>query len=160
ASVIAFDAEKGSVRWKGRAGAAGYASPVVFGTGPGRRIVLLTGSGLVALRPEDGTTDWEFPLRDILGMRSVTPVCVGDLILTTSMTSGRTVRVGLDKGKPAPVEVWKNADLTSYFSTPVAMPDGTVYQVTNVLLGEKVATLRCLDARTGKEHWHKDRVGK
>src|SRR5262249_21813103 len=129
ACVVALDKDTGAVLWKARGEAASYASPVLNGQGAGRRLVLLTGQALVALDPANAATGWEVPLRDVLGLRSVTPLCVGDLILTTSMTGARAVRVPADKGAPA--EAWKDANLSGYISTPVAAADGTVYLVTN-----------------------------
>ena len=65
-------------------------------------------------------------------------------------------------GKPGATQVWKNDALTCYFSTPVAVGPDHLYLVTGSkpLASSPQATLRCIEARTGKELWHKSKVGK
>jgi outer membrane protein assembly factor BamB len=159
ASVVAFDSTKGDVVWKSLDDPASYSSPIVSG----KHVIFLTAQGLVALQSADGTPVWKFPLVDLLSESSTTPVRIGDLFLGSSVTYG-SVAVDPRKMKatkpPQPAQVWKNAALTCYFSTPVVVPGERLYMVTGTLLPPPQATLRCVDATTGKELWSRPKVGK
>lgn len=160
ATAVAFDKDKGSVAWKSLKDAASYASPVMIGSGKDRQAVFVTQQGVVSLDPADGKLNWKFPMVDLLNESSTTPVRLGNLLLASSVTFGSVaLRLETKDGKPAAAEDWKNSKLNCYFGTPVAVGAEHVYMVTGALLPPQ-ATLRCVEARTGKELWHKDKVGK
>jgi outer membrane protein assembly factor BamB len=160
ASVVAFDRKSGEQLWKSLEDPASYSSPVVFGVGKERQLVTLTQQGVVSLNPDDGKLFWKFPLVDLLNESSTTPIRSGDLILASSVTFGSVgLKLGEKDGKPAVTEAWKNTALTCYFSTPVAVGKEHIYLVTGALLAPQ-ATLRCVEAATGKELWSKPKVGK
>jgi outer membrane protein assembly factor BamB len=160
ASLVAFDKKTGKVAWKKRSDAAGYASPALFGKNNDYEVVFLTGTGLVSLQPKNGELLWEHPVKDVLGLRAMTPTRVGDVVLTGTMFGSLGIRVptkNVDKSKSA--TAWKSAALTCYLSTPLAAGE-RFYVVTNTLLPSRTATLRCVNAKTGKELWNKPNVGK
>jgi outer membrane protein assembly factor BamB len=161
ASIVAFDRDRGAVAWKTLDDPASYSSPVVFGNGMEREIVCLTGEGLVGLRPDDGTVFWQFPMRDKLSESSTTPVRIGDLLLGSSVTFGSVgLRLGSKNGQPTAMEQWKKDALTCYFATPVAVGTEHLYLVTGTIIPPPSATLRCVEASTGKELWSKAKVGR
>ncbi len=160
ASVVAFDRDTGRTVWQKLDDGASYSSPIAFGKGQARQAVFLTKEGLVSLRPSDGTVFWKYPFKDKLSESSSTPVRVGNLLIGSSITAGSVaLRLKNEGGTPQATEVWKNPDLTCYFSTPVPVGKDHVYLVTGSLL-LKQATLRCVTAATGKELWKKGGVGK
>jgi outer membrane protein assembly factor BamB len=163
ASVVAFDKETGAVAWKNLDDRASYSSPIVFGQGKERQVVFLTQQGLVSLNPTDGSLFWRFGLVDKLLESSTTPVRVGDLLVASAITYGSVgLRLETKDGKPSATQAWKNDALTCYFSTPVAVGQDYLYLVTGTkppaLFPQ--ATLHCIEAKTGKELWHKSKVGK
>jgi outer membrane protein assembly factor BamB len=166
ASVVAFDAGSGNVVWKALDDRASYASPVLLGKGSRPQLVVLTQQGLVSLDPTSGDLFWRFPFKDKLLESSTTPVQVGDTLVASSITAGAVgLRMEAKDSKPAVSQLWKNPDLTCYFSTPVAF-GYRLYLVTgtrptlNVFAKSKnVATLRCVNPTTGKELWKKEGVG-
>jgi len=163
ASVVAFDKDTGTVAWKTLDDKASYSSPIVFGQDKERQVVFLTQQGLVSLNPKDGSLFWRFPMVDLLFESSSTPVRVGDLLVASSITYGSVgLRLETKDGKPSATRLWKNDALTCYFSTPVAVGPDHVYLVTGSkpLASSPQATLRCIEARTGKELWLKSKVGK
>jgi outer membrane protein assembly factor BamB len=161
ASVVAFKKDTGAVAWKRLDDRASYSSPIAFGTGKERQVVFLTQRGLASFAPADGTVFWKFPLVDKLNESSTTPVKVGDLLLASSVTFGSVgLRLEDKGGKPSASQVWKNTDLTCYFATPIPVGLDHVYMVTGALALVPEATLRCVDAKTGKELWKKPGVGK
>jgi outer membrane protein assembly factor BamB len=160
ASIVAFNKNSGMPVWKKLDDGASYSSPIVFGKGDKREAVFLTQAGLVGLRPSDGEVFWQFPFKDKLSESSTTPVRVGDLIVGSSITIGSVgLRLKAEGGRRQVAEVWKKPELTCYFSTPVAVGKEYLYLVTGALPPASKATLRCVEAATGKELWQRPGVG-
>lgn len=164
ASVVALDTASGKTVWKALDDPASYSSPIVFGEGKERQVVFLTQLGVVSLSPKDGQLHWRFPLKDSLLESSTTPARAGETVLASSITYGSAgLKVGSTGGKPEMSEQWKNPALTSYFSTPVALGPGNFLLVTGtnplIKLGAAQADLHCVDARTGRSLWKKEKVG-
>lgn len=162
ATVVAFGLEKGDVLWKSLSDPASYAAPMVLGQGKERQAVFLTQQGVVSLNPADGSVFWKSPLVDALNESSTTPVRIGDLLLASSVTFGSVgLRLSAKEGKPSAEEAWKNPALTCYFATPVAVGTEHIYMVTGKIFPPPPqARLVCVEAKTGKELWQRDRVGK
>jgi outer membrane protein assembly factor BamB len=159
--VVAFDRKTGNVAWKQLDDGASYSSPIVFGDGAQRQVVFLTAEGLVSLQPATGRLLWRHPLKDKLSESSTTPVRVGDVLVGSSITYGSVgLKLESKDGKPAVTQLWMKPELTCYFSTPVAVGKEHLYLVTGSTSGLKAkATLRCVEAATGKELWQRAGVG-
>lgn len=150
AGVVALDLATGETRWTSQDDRASYASPILFRSATGPQAVVLTQKGLLALRPSDGTELWRWPLETFNDENSVTPVAFEDLVIGTSVSyGGVAMQVEGDKARRA----WQTDAFSSYFSTPVVVGK-ELYAVTGT-----PATLKCLDARTGKERWKHGPVG-
>lgn len=163
ASLVAFDKDTGKVLWKTLDDRASYSSPIVIGQGAKRQAIFFTGQGLVSVSPADGTVFWKFPLVDVLSESSTTPVAIGDTLFASSITYGG-IGLSLESkdGKPNARQVWKNPQLTCYFSTPVAVGKEHLYVVTGTkppALNVQ-ADLHCIETATGKELWQRPKVGK
>jgi outer membrane protein assembly factor BamB len=161
-SIVAFDRSNGEVAWKSMDDPASYSSPIIFGGGGQRQVVFLTGANVASLNPADGSVYWRFPLVDRLMESSTTPIRTGDLVLTSSITYGSVgLKLEARDGKLAVSEMWKNKQLTSYFSTPVAIGTEHIYIVTGTVgrFTKPSADLRCIEAKTGKELWKKEKIG-
>jgi outer membrane protein assembly factor BamB len=164
ASVVAFDRAKGVAVWKSMDDPASYSSPIFVGEGDQQQAVFLTGANVASLKPADGRVFWRFPLKDTLLESSTTPIRAGDLLLASSITYGSVgLRLESKDGEPAVKEAWKNAALTSYFSTPVPVGKEHIYMVTGTTpspLTKPAADLHCIEAKTGKSLWKKAKIGK
>jgi len=154
---VAFSKGSGEVHWKSQNDLPSYSSPIAFGKGKERQLVFLTGDGLVSVSPA-GKFFWRIPLKDLLAESSTTPVKAGNFLLGSSVTFGTLgARLGIKDGRPTAEQVWKNGALTCYFSTPVSVGKEHVYVVTGALLGS--ASLHCIEVKTGRELWKKEKVG-
>ena len=164
ASIVALDRTSGDEKWKALDDKASYSSPIALGKGKDRQVVFLTGARLVGLSPVDGKLFWQQPLVDKLFESSTTPTVAGDVLLGSSVTFG-SVALKMEDGTSGPQvkELWTDPKYTCYFSTPVAV-GAHVYLVTgtNPLAKAKTttATLRCIEAASGKELWTRENVGK
>jgi outer membrane protein assembly factor BamB len=162
ASVVAFDADTGKEVWKALDDPASYSSPILRGGCDDRYAIFLTGRRLVGLSVETGKLLWEHPLVDKLSESSTTPVVAGDMLFGSSVTyGGVALKLEGDDRNPSVKELWANPAYNCYFSTPIAIKD-QLYIVTGTKPPAFVnkATLRCVDAATGKQHWSRHNVGK
>jgi outer membrane protein assembly factor BamB len=160
ASIVAFKRDSGEVAWKVLDDRASYSSPIVTGLGAERQVIVLTQKELVGLSPADGKVFWTYPFVDKLSESSSTPALSGDLVIASSVTGGSgCVKVSAKEGKPGMGEAWKNPQLNCYISTPMSVGKDRLYMVTGKLKRPPSATLRCVDAATGKELWNKPDVG-
>jgi outer membrane protein assembly factor BamB len=162
-SIVAFDRGSGEVAWKSMDDPASYSSPIDFVWGEKRQVVFLTGANVASLNPTDGRVYWRFPLVDRLLESSTTPIRNGDLLLASSITYGSVgLQLKMQDSKPGVEEAWKNKELTSYFSTPVAIGTEHIYMVTGTTPGpftKPSADLHCIEVKTGKKLWSKAKIG-
>jgi outer membrane protein assembly factor BamB len=162
--LAAFDADKGTLLWKGFDEPASTSSPVLFAGAaqPGKLpdVVFMTSLRLLAVNPLDGSLNWEFPLVFQSAGASTTPLVIGDRLVTSTMTNGTTaLQVTVKDGKRAANQLWQEKDLKGYFSTGAVVEKEYLYLVTNVLQPKPACTLRCVELKSGKELWSKDGMG-
>ncbi len=159
--VAAFHVKDGKFAWKAGGDPASYSSPIVAGEGEKRQLIFLTGANVLSLSPS-GEVLWKFPFVDALSESSTTPIKVDQLVIASSVKTGAVgLKIIEAEGKFEAKQVWKNPDLTCYFSTPVPADKEHVYMVTGVasLKGASI-TLRCVESATGREIWNKPKIGK
>jgi outer membrane protein assembly factor BamB len=162
ASIVAFDRAKGDEKWKALDDPASYSSPIALGKDRDRQVVFLTGKRLVGLSLLEGKPFWDYPLVDKLMESSTTPAVAGDVLFGSSITAGGVgLRLTNGASGPQAAKLWEDPKYNCYFSTPVAV-GGDLYLVTGTKPPALVnkATLRCVEAATGKERWSRDKVGK
>ncbi len=161
ASIVAFTKDKGEVAWKALDDKASYSSGINLRTNASDEVVFLTQQALRGLAARDGKELWDFPLVDKLNESSTTPVVAGDMLLAASVTYGMVgLKLNREGGKTTVKQVWKNPQLTCYFSTPIPVGKEHVYVVSGVakLFGAS-STLHCVELATGKILWSKEKVG-
>lgn len=151
ASFVKLDKRTGEVRWrtlKDQGGTWGsvFSSPVFATLAGTRQLVVQTREKLAGVNPDDGTVLWEQPVEAFRGMNILTPVVVGDILLTSSY-GGKTIgfRVAHAGGRWTVSEVWKHK-AQGYMSTPVVI-DGVAY--THL----KSQRVMALEVATGRELW-------
>ncbi|HTH47708.1 MAG TPA: PQQ-binding-like beta-propeller repeat protein, partial [Candidatus Limnocylindria bacterium] len=150
AGVVAFDKLTGAVRWKSQNDLAAYAAPMVARIAGVEQIVCFTVEGLLSLAPADGRLLWRVPLKTNYGRHCLTPLVVGDHVITGSYQAGLLgVRITAGAGGLKAMPAWTNAALAMNFASPVAVGD-FVYGV------GPAKNLVCVEAATGRVAWSKD----
>lgn len=155
ASLVALDPDTGKTVWKSGSDPASYSSPLLAEMAGRKLIIALTARHLAAIDPNTGTWLATYPFADKLNETAATPVVQGDRVFVSSITNGGTLLQLQEKDdKLVWKEIWKNSQLSCYFSTPVAMKR-YLYLVTGHLL-PPVATLRCVEFSSGKIVWSRE----
>ena len=148
-AVMALDPASGTTKWAWKGDGPAYSSPIVAEFGGTRQIVTLSQRSVVGLSLADGGLLWQLPFTTEYDQNSVTPVVVGDAIVYSGIAKPTTaIRVSRNAGKWQTSEVWQNADVPMYMSSPVAF-GGYLYGLTHRNRGQ----FYCLDVKTGKTMW-------
>ena len=147
ATVVALNKETGETIWKAPGGEAGQATPILYGAGEDRQVVIFNAEGLIGFSTKDGRRLWTQPHITKYNQNSSTPIIIGQRIFITSAWEVGSALVDVTGNKPAPV--WETKELQARFSSPVCVK-GCIYGVS---MPEKTGNLVCLDAATGKVNW-------
>ncbi len=160
AGVAALHKNSGDVLWKTGDDKAAYASPVAVTVGGKRQALFFTGPGLLAVQADDGKELWRVPWTTEYDVNICTPLAIGD---TLFVASGEKVGSALfrlrDAGKPE--IVWESKGpkgvMTTYWANAV-VHDGHLYGVSGEF--NSVINFNCVELKTGKLAWSKERFGK
>jgi outer membrane protein assembly factor BamB len=162
--VVALNAATGKVEWQVLDDAASTSSAVLFAGGQRPRgaapdVVFMTPLRLVGLDPLDGALRWEHPMVFQPAGTSPTPIATGDRLVTSTQAHGAfAVRVGKKEDRTAAEPAWQNKAMRSYFSSGVAGGE-LLFLVTNAIEPVPAAALTCVEAKTGKQLWVREKVG-
>jgi outer membrane protein assembly factor BamB len=147
--VTALDPATGTARWEYKGDGPGYASPIVIELGTVRHLVTLTNKSVLGLDAATGKPLWTVPFPDEWHENIVTPVWTGGELIVSGIRQGtRAFKLAQAGGTWTATELWKNADVTMYMSSPVA-GDGVLYGLSAKRKGQFVA----LDVKTGATKW-------
>lgn len=158
AGIVAFDLKTGRTLWQATSELASYSSPVAARIAGKDQVVFVTRYQTLGIDPATGRVWWKLPF----GQRGPTvnaanPVVLGDdLFLTASYGIG-AVYARLGAGEPQ--VVWANDNvLSAQYTTPIAH-GGYLYGIDG-RQDVGIASLRCIDLKTGKVVWSQDDFGK
>ncbi len=147
--ILSLEPASGALVWEWRGAGPGYASPVVIDITGKSQIVSLTEGLIVGLDAKTGVELWSFPFPDEWHENIATPVWTGSHLVVSGTRQGtHGYELKQTAGKWRATEVWKNADVAMYMSSPV-YGDGLIYGHSAKRKGQFVA----LDARTGAMRW-------
>ena len=147
ASVVALDKNTGDTLWKAPGGPTGYASPIIYGAGRDRQLVVFNSEGLISFNPADGKRRWTQLWATTSNQNSATPIIIGKRIFISSAWGVGSALVDIADDKPT--LIWRIKDLQSRFSSAVCL-NGYIYGVSDPQTPGKLV---CLDAVTGETKW-------
>lgn len=150
--LLALHADSGKAEWEWHGPGPGYASPILISILGQTQVVALTESSMVGLEANTGRQLWSVPFRDEWHENIVTPLWTGSLLVVSGVRQGtHAYNLQETDGQWQASEVWKNADVSMYMSSPV-YGDGLIYGHSSKKSGEFTA----LEARTGAIRWTSD----
>lgn len=147
--ILALDPSNGKVVWEWKGLGPGYGSPVLIDVGGRKQIATVTEGSVIGLDAATGSELWSTPFVDEWHENIVTPVWTGSHLVVSGPRQGtHAFALTESDGKWRASEVWKNADVAMYMSSPV-YGDGLLYGLSEKKKGQFVA----LDAKTGAVRW-------
>lgn len=158
AGIVALAADTGREVWKATDDAGSYSSPVVATIQGKRQAIFFTREGLVSIAPKTGEVLFRVPRRARINssVNAATPLVIGDQVfISASYAVGATLFQVRNSGPP--LEVWTRDEvLSSHYNTSVH-DNGFLYGIDG--RQEEGGRLRCVELKTGKVRWSKDRFG-
>jgi len=155
-SVVAFDAQTGSVAWRsvGLDEGCAYASAVTVDVGGVRQYVHFLAGAAVGIRAVDGKPLWRYEKVANDTANCSNPVISGDLVFLSSAydTGSALLKLLPDKDGTRVEEVYFTRELMNHHGG-VILHEGYLYGCSNKML-------TCLELKTGKEMWTNRGVGK
>jgi outer membrane protein assembly factor BamB len=147
--ILALDPATGRAKWTWTGPGPGYASPVELSAAGTPQVVTMTNRSIVGLDAKTGTELWTTAFPDDWHENIVTPIWTGSLLIVSGVRQGtRAFELRQAGGKWQALDVWKNAEVAMYMSSPV-YADGVIYGHSVRQKGQFVA----LDAKTGALRW-------
>ncbi|HVL68201.1 MAG TPA: PQQ-binding-like beta-propeller repeat protein [Vicinamibacterales bacterium] len=148
-AIAGFAVANGAERWAWKGDGPAYASPVIATFGGVRHLITQTQSHIVGISPADGRELWRTRFTTDYDQNIVTPAIAGGMLIYSGLAKATTaVRVVQEGGAWKLQQVWQNADLPMYMSSPVAV-GGVLYGLTHRNRGQFFG----LDVETGKTLW-------
>lgn len=151
AGLVGLDATTGKLIWKATNDEASYSSPAAGNPGGHRRAFFFTRLGLVAINPQSGKVELEFPWRARLSasVNAATPLVIGNSVfISASYNTGAAL---LDVRSSPPKTLWSSDDaLSNHYATSVHR-DGFLYGFHG--RQEEGPSLRCVELNTGRVKW-------
>jgi outer membrane protein assembly factor BamB len=155
-ALVAMDPAGGQTRWQYTGDGCAYASPILVDIQGTPQIVTQSQTACIGVSPADGSRLWSIPFATEYDQNIVTPAVLGDRIIFSGIGKGTfAYRLAKSEGRWSPVEVWHNAEVSMYMSSPVVVGD-RLFGLANHKRGQ----FFLLDGATGKTLWTGDgRVG-
>jgi outer membrane protein assembly factor BamB len=147
--ILSLDPATGSPKWEWTGPGPGYASPIVISSEGSTQIVALTQESIIGLEAKTGKQLWTVAFPDEWHENITTPIWIGSTLIVSGTRQGtHAYKLKLTNGKWEATEVWKNADVAMYMSSPV-FADGLIYGHSSKRKGQFVA----MDVETGVVKW-------
>jgi outer membrane protein assembly factor BamB len=153
-SVVAYDTRTGRRVWSAQDDPAGYASPFITPLAGRDQLIVLSGTRLMGLDPENGALFWSYPWVTTSGINVAQPMAIGGNRLFVSSAYGvgaAVVEVTARESGFDVREIWRNNRMKNKFASSV-LHNGFIF-------GLDEAILACIDAATGQLKWKGGRYG-
>jgi outer membrane protein assembly factor BamB len=165
AAIAAFAVANGKLLWKCGSGHAGYSSPTIMDISGEPQVVTVTGTAVMGIDPENGKALWSYPFETDYGCNTASPVWVDGSVFISAGENHGSVLLDLTKNKDkySVSERWKSLDAKSVmrneWQTSILIGD-YLYGFDNVGAAGPISHFSCIEAKTGKPVWQKNRFGK
>ncbi|HYB97438.1 MAG TPA: PQQ-binding-like beta-propeller repeat protein [Vicinamibacterales bacterium] len=136
--ILALDPGTGKEKWAWNGPGPGYASPALATIDGVRQIITLTNASIVGIDAATGAGLWSIPFTDEWHENIVTPIWTGSALLVSGVRQGTQAYAISRAGTWQTRQLWKNAEVTMYTSSPVLI-DGVLYGLSNKRRGQLVA---------------------
>jgi outer membrane protein assembly factor BamB len=153
-SVVAYNKMTGAPVWKSLDDGAAYVSPMLATLSGRRQVIIVSGSRVLGIAPEDGSLLWSHPWDVNYGINVSQPVVVGPnrLFVSSGYGKGAALLEITGSGKSFTAKaLWENVNMKNKFNSSV------VYQGHAYGLDEGILT--CVDVNTGERKWKNGRYG-
>jgi len=153
-SIVAFDKETGTERWRALNDPVSYSAPIMINQADKRVLVCWTAERIVGLAPETGELNWQHEFTpERISQNIASPAFSNNFLFVSSFFDG-SLLLKLKPDKLAVEELWRrkgpserNTDsLHCCISTPIIEGD-YIYGI------DSYGELRCLDLHTGDRIW-------
>ncbi len=148
-ALIAFNGETGEVKWRWDGDGPGYTSPILIELRGVKQVVTQTQNYCVGVALDTGRLLWDIPYTTAWDQNIVTPVVFEQTVIFSGLDKGTmAVRPIRKDHKWSAEQIWHNADISMYMSSPV-LSDSLLFGLDHKRKGR----FFCLDARTGSALW-------
>lgn len=156
ASGAAVNKKTGKLVWKSRSAKNGYATPVPFKQNGKNLVAIFSSGGLAAVDPMTGKGMWQHRWKTQYDVNAADPVLVGDKQIFIS--SGYGAGSAMLELTGAGVKVaWQSKELRTQFN-PAVYLNGHLFGIDGDTASNR-ATLKCIDARSGRSKWQSPSLG-
>ncbi len=154
ARLIAYERFTGDVIWKTSGGEAGYAATIPIELDGEMILLNFHGTGLAAVRYDDGTELWSAPWETSYYVNCNTPIVRHDTVFITSGygQGGQLMKISLSGYEV----IWKNTLISSHLSDQILLGDYLYGYTKNA--GNR-GPFACVDFASGEEIWSTREVG-
>jgi outer membrane protein assembly factor BamB len=153
-AVAAFDKKTGALKWTSHEDQIVYSSPLPIEFNGKQQIVVMTKREVIGLDLK-GQRLWGFPFAPDGTIKPAPPVFVAPDLIFVSASYGIGAKVArlVAEGETITAQpVWEGVQMKNHFNGSVS--------IGNHLYGFDTATLKCIEATTGKTLWAKRGLGK
>ncbi len=155
ALAIAYNKMNGDVVWKSMEGIPGYAPLTIYGSGDNQQLLLFHGTGLSALKPDNGQELWTEEWITDYNVNASLPLSEGNIIFATSGYGKGCMAVKVEGEKAE--KLWESTVIEGQHTDPVII-DGYVYGYSGNSSQNK-GDLKCIRLQDGKEMWSTTETG-
>jgi outer membrane protein assembly factor BamB len=163
-SMIALDAEDGSVVWMAGDDSVSYSSCCMIKAGGRNQLIALLENVNIGRDPETGAELWRFPWSSTYDPHCTWPLYDEPYLFRSSpfQDGARVLELTIKDAKPAMEPVWESEVLSSCIFSGVVV-DGFVYAFDlrspqTAPKGGSRGTFKCVELATGAQQWSTDKV--
>jgi outer membrane protein assembly factor BamB len=153
ATLVCFNAEKGTELWKMGSEEAAYSSPIVGTISGEKQIIYLNADAMVGILPATGKELWRVPLKTNAKRHACTPQMIGEMVMVSSHTFGvQAFKIKKTGSNWIAEKGWVNNEKINL--STLVLVDKTLYGQG----GNK--NFVAIDSTTGKSLWSQPGFGK